>query len=148
MPAWGQAKGGPLTNQQIEEVVAFLQLGDWNQVQTLALPPKMVGQPPTASSLSAAEQEKGLALFKAKGCVGCHTLGNMGGTVGPDLTHVGSWRDADYLENWIKAPAKFDRSNFIWSSGQKVPMDKAVMPTMPTTASELKTLVNYLSSLK
>lgn len=148
MPAWGQAKGGPLTEQQIEEVVAFIQYGNWESVQGLATLPKMEGEPPTGSSLSAIEQEKGFALFKAKGCVGCHTLGNMGGSVGPDLTHVGSWRDAEYLQNWIKAPEKMDRSSYIWSSGQKVSMGKAAMPAMPTTQAELKTLVNYLSSLK
>src|SRR6478672_3274979 len=32
MPAWGINEGGSLNNQDIENVIAFIQYGDWNQV--------------------------------------------------------------------------------------------------------------------
>lgn len=147
MPPWSQERGGPLTAQEIDDVVAFIQYGDWNKPAASAPRPKLEGQPPVAQSLSAQDAERGLELFRAKACLSCHALGNMGGKQGPDLSQVGGWRDADYLRNWIKDPSKVDRSNYIWSSGQKVSMGKPAMPAVPMTDVELKVLVDYLAAL-
>ena len=37
-------------------------------------------------------------------CIACHKLGASGGTVGPDLTHVGSRRDEDTIRRIIEDP--------------------------------------------
>ncbi|MBI2910322.1 MAG: c-type cytochrome [Chloroflexi bacterium] len=147
MPPWTQEKGGPLTAQGVEDLVAFIQYGDWSKPVALAGAPKMEGQAPATRGLSPQEAEKGLALFRAKGCLGCHALGNMGGKQGPDLTNVGSWRDAQFLRDVIQDPNRVDRSNYIWITGQKIPMGKPLMPAIPMNADELKTLVDYLSAL-
>ncbi|MBI4319732.1 MAG: c-type cytochrome [Chloroflexi bacterium] len=148
MPAWSQEKGGPLTVQEIDEIVAFIQHGDWDKVMALAPAPRMEGQPPANPTMSAPEQQKAVELLRGKGCLGCHALGSMGGVIGPDLSHVGAWRDAQYLASWLYGPDKVDRSNYTWSSGQKIAMEKAVMPRIPLSDEELTTIVRYLSSLK
>lgn len=148
MPAWSQQKGGPLTDQEVEDLVTFIQYGDWSKPASLAPKPKLEGQTPAPPSLSAEASAKGVDLFRSKGCVACHTLGSIGGKMGPDLTHIGNARDANFLQKWIKNPASVDRSNFIWSAGQKVPEGKTLMPTIPMTDAELKSLVDYLAALK
>ena len=56
--------------------------------------------------------EQGLTLFLSSGCGGCHTIRGTGanGTIGPDLTHVGSrtslaaatlLNDQQSLARWI-----------------------------------------------
>lgn len=44
-------------------------------------------------------------LFVSKGCVGCHSIGGMGGQVGPALDTVGDRRSAEWLYKWLHNPA-------------------------------------------
>lgn len=80
MPAWGVAGGGPMNDQQISDLVAYL--------QSIQLKP--------ADAIKAAEQYglDGAALFNAY-CARCHTKGwsfgesevQGGGAYGPNLTN-------------------------------------------------------------
>ncbi len=47
------------------------------------------------------EQAAGAKLFAQQGCVNCHTIGNLGGNVGPNLTHVGSRLSRQQLVDMI-----------------------------------------------
>ena len=38
---------------------------------------------------SRSQREHGSELFKANGCVHCHTIGGVGGNKGPDLSGIG-----------------------------------------------------------
>jgi putative heme-binding domain-containing protein len=47
----------------------------------------------------------GAAVFRSKGCVGCHTVGTEGGRMGPALTEIGERRGAAYLRALVLDPA-------------------------------------------
>lgn len=74
MPAWSYEVGGPLNEQQIEAVVALIEV--WLEE---AEPPADV-----EDTVEAGEQ-----VFASAGCAGCHGA-DLGGGVGPPLTNVGN----------------------------------------------------------
>src|SRR5256885_13024193 len=43
-------------------------------------------------------------IIQAAGCLACHKLEGQGQVIAPDLTHVGSRRDADSIRRQILAP--------------------------------------------
>ncbi len=48
--------------------------------------------------------EAGRALFEEKGCIGCHSLGGKGGTVGPALDEVAKRRNTDWIVAHFRNP--------------------------------------------
>ena len=52
----------------------------------------------------AGDPQKGGALFRAKGCSGCHTVRGEGGINGPDLSFIGSQRPVDFLRQSVVKP--------------------------------------------
>ena len=71
MPAWSQAYGGPFTDEQIRQIVAFIR--SWE---------------PTAPDLSEAERpgnpSAGLAIYNAR-CIACHGAEGQGTALAPAL---------------------------------------------------------------
>ena len=47
--------------------------------------------------------ENGQNVFKAKGCIACHTIGK-GKLSGPDLLGVTQRREEEWLKKWLKNP--------------------------------------------
>ncbi|THK38961.1 c-type cytochrome [Ensifer sp. MPMI2T] len=97
--------------------------------------------PPTDS-----EAVTGQALFQSSGCVACHRVrGTVAqGTIGPDLTHVGSRHSlaAATLEN---DPAEFAR----WIRDSQHVKPENLMPSFEIfTASELRQLAAYMDQLR
>src|SRR5262249_58842167 len=43
------------------------------------------------------DRSRGAQLFQEKGCESCHTIGNLGGARGPNLTYVGDRLSHDEL---------------------------------------------------
>ena len=89
----------------------------------------------------------GSSLFSSEGCIACHAVNGQGGSVGPDLSHVGSKRSLSWLKTQITNPD----ANF--AAGSTVTIDgKSYMAIMPghkhMAASKLNTLAAYLESLK
>ncbi|MDQ1374624.1 MAG: cytochrome c oxidase subunit [Actinomycetota bacterium] len=91
----------------------------------------------------------GAALFRAKGCSGCHTVqGYSVGAVGPNLTHFASRQTF--------AGAIFDRNNenlrrWLLDPPKEKPMkpDKGLgMPNLHLTDDEITKLIAYLDTLK
>jgi ubiquinol-cytochrome c reductase cytochrome b subunit len=69
-------------------------------------------------------------------CFACHKLNGTGGTVGPDLSHVGRSRDAATIRKIIEDPLNaFDDS-------EMPPFEKRLSP------DQLNALAQYLASLK
>ncbi len=52
----------------------------------------------------AGEQVRGAALFRDKGCIGCHLVRGEGGVKGPDLSVIGSQRSVEHLRQAILEP--------------------------------------------
>lgn len=88
--------------------------------------------------------EAGRAAFQRFGCIGCHTVaGFANGTIGPNLTHVGSratiagstmMNTEEHLRSWIDNPP-----------GMK---PGSMMPRMGVPPADIAMLVAYLMSLK
>ena len=54
---------------------------------------------------SAGDAARGAALFRSKGCIGCHRVSGDGGGLGPDLTQIGKMRSSDHLRQSIVDPS-------------------------------------------
>lgn len=91
------------------------------------------------------EQAAGRRVFAAKACAACHTVRGTpaAGTLGPDLTHVGSRltiaagllpTTRGSLAAWIADPQTIKPGNN--------------MPMVPLTADELNALAAYLAGLR
>ncbi len=117
-----------LTDGEIADLIAFF---TWvNGIDTNNWPPK-----PMVAAASATSAKPGEALFKAQGCSACHTIGGVGGNVGPDLTTVGKIRDEKWIEQQIRDP-KSHNPNSIMPSFAKLP------------EKDIEDLAEYLSGLK
>ncbi len=94
MPVFG------ITEQEAEELVALL---EWvSKVDTNGWPPK----PILASAMvsGAKELTPGQRIYQENKCSACHTINGIGGTIGPDLTHVAKRRDRDWIYRHFKDP--------------------------------------------
>jgi mono/diheme cytochrome c family protein len=84
MPAWAKSKGGPLSDAEIDDLVAFIRsLG--HQAQTVPAGPTATNPPlpPTAVKFPTGDATRGVAIF-AENCVPCH--GDKGeGRIGATL---------------------------------------------------------------
>jgi mono/diheme cytochrome c family protein len=173
MPAWSVRENGALNDQEIEELVTFIQYGEWGQVLEEAPSAQLLNEPvpsyPGFDDPDRLVQVKNLML--EKGCLNCHLMGKGGGVVAADLSDVGSRRPENWLREWIKDPKAMPlptRGPNIWLVGptatvpapedssaqanltpaptaQIFPMNATYMPTIPMTDEELDLLVEYLS---
>ena len=48
---------------------------------------------------------RGAAVYRAKGCAGCHIVSGQGNSNGPELTAIGARRNAAYLRQSVRSPA-------------------------------------------
>ena len=93
MPFWSQDFGGPLRNDQIEDIAYFL--------ENMPAEPFDDGSGPTPTPIVIEEGNEqaiidaGVAVYQANGCIGCHALSVAGaaGAVGP--THEGMGATAE-----------------------------------------------------
>ena len=97
-----------------------------------------------AAPTEAAEQ-RGRQAFLAKPCAACHTIRGTqaSGTLGPDLTHVGS---RQYIVAGILPATR--GSLAAWIADPQTIKPGNNMPMVPLTADELNDLCAYLASLK
>ena len=55
-----------------------------------------------------ADAREGAALFAESGCLSCHIYGDIGGTVGPELTEIGQQeKGVEYFMEYIRDPSRF-----------------------------------------
>jgi len=146
MPAWSVDEGGALNSQEIDDLVNFIQHGDFAQVKN-HLTAQQVANIQATAVASGGQVEAGAppgnALFMQKGCIACHTIeGVSSGTVGPNLTHQASNPQVagvlpngkDNVVKWILNPP-----------GVK---PGTAMPNLGLTQDEASQIADYLQSLK
>jgi len=83
------------------------------------------------------------AIIQAAGCLVCHKLDGQGQVIAPDLTHVGSRRDAESIRKKILDPASSIAKGYEKLAG--------IMPkTFGTmmSAAQLEALAQYLAAHK
>jgi mono/diheme cytochrome c family protein len=140
MPAHGRENGGPLNAEQMENLVDYIQYGHW------PVPPVQGEAATLVQGGAAPGGSPGAQLFAAKGCAACHQIGGQGGTIGPNLTNIGTQAATrkpgmsaeDYIRESITNPGAFTVEGF----------QPGLMPTIPLTPDELNTLVQYLMEQK
>ncbi len=117
-----------LKEQEISDVIAFL---TWvNKIDTNNWPPK-----PMALASAQPSPRPGEAVFKAQGCSACHMISGVGGTIGPDLTEVGSRKSKEWIEEQIENP--------------KLHNPSSIMPSFAKLSKrDREDLADYLSGLK
>lgn len=112
-----------------------------------------------ANQLQNAKEPQGLALegltiFTSKGCTGCHKIeGTVAmGTIGPNLTHIGSRNkiaagmldnNADDIAKWIRNPEEIKPGNLMSKTGGMYTDTKFAL-----SEDEIQALVAYIQSLK
>jgi len=73
-------------------------------------------------------------LFRDLGCSYCHRIGTAGGEVGPELTHIGRVRDAEWLGRLLRDPASA--------------LPDGTMPRMFLNDAQVEAVVEYLVGLR
>ncbi|MBZ5539021.1 MAG: c-type cytochrome [Acidobacteriia bacterium] len=77
----------------------------------------------------------GKQLYEVKyQCQACHSIGAGGGYVGPDLSNVGNWMTAAWIEAWLKDPQAL--------------LPGGIEPRRALAEDEVKALTAYLMTLR
>lgn len=111
MPTWSEKFGGPLRDDQIRAVAAFI----------MNFEPYALGQVPTLQPLGPVADEstpegRGQVVFVSAGCVACHTVSGLSsGTIGPVLdgvatraeTRVAGLTAEEYIHESIVDPSAY-----------------------------------------
>ncbi len=99
MPTWSVDYGGPLRNDQINNVVDYVL--NWEAQARPGGGPD--DAPEVVIAVGDTPEERGENLFTTLGCVGCHIFEGAGGGVGPELTNVYE-QGEDYVRESIVMP--------------------------------------------
>lgn len=88
MAPWSEQYGGPLRDDQIRAIAAFVLNWEATALGEVELPPLEI---PQAGVSDPAAIARGRELFVSAGCADCHTIdGFSQGQGGPDLTGIGT----------------------------------------------------------
>lgn len=94
-----------LAKAEIEDVVAFLR---WvSNIDNLDWPPQDSPnrwKRSTERLLASASMTPAAALMKQENCLACHSIGGVGGNIGPRFEWVGGRRDAEYVARYLANP--------------------------------------------
>ncbi len=135
-----------LSPQQIWALVAFLESRGGTVDVSAADIPATAGngkrETGNVGALAGGSSDP-MTLFRAGGCVGCHTLGAEGGAVGPDLSHIGARQSASQIRESILTPDARIAPGYERFAGI---MPKTLGDQM--TATQLEALVRFLASRK
>ena len=137
-----------LSPPQVWAVIAFLESQGGTVDVTGADIPAQAAPPPGGGGGGSGGAFAGgstdpTAIINAGGCLGCHKLNGTGGAIAPDLTHVGSRRNAESIRRKILDPASSITKGFEKFAG--------IMPKTFCTmlnSAQLEALVQFLSSHK
>lgn len=87
---------------------------------------------------------EGAALFTAKGCAGCHTVGG-GDLTGPDLQGVTERRERDWLLRWIAAPDQVLAEGDPIATQLFQQYNQVPMPALGLSEAEVVAILAYLA---
>lgn len=103
---------------------------------TMVFQTPLVKQQPMGNKAYTTEQATtGKQLYEVKyQCQACHTIGSTGGYVGPNLSNVGNWLNASWIEEWLREP--------------QLLLPNTIEPKRQFTQQEIEQLTAYLLTLK
>src|SRR5438045_2755381 len=139
-----------LSPPQVWSVIAFLE-SQGGTIDVTASDIPATSSTSTTSTTSTTAGGGGLAggstdpkaIIQAAGCLACHKLEGQGQVIAPDLTHVGSRRDAESIRKKILDPASSIAKGYEKLAG--------IMPKTFGTmmnAAQLEALAQYLAAHK
>jgi mono/diheme cytochrome c family protein len=150
MPTWGQAYGGPLRDDQLQDLTNFIL--NWEDAAIAAGPGAAQATPVSGEAIG----DPGMALIVSKGCGGCHMIEGLAGAagqVGPELTNVATNAatrvDGQSAEEYIRTSILNPSAYLV----QECPTGPCA-PVMPQNYSEqlatqeLDDIVTYLLTLE
>ena len=121
-----------LTEDEARDLVRFFQ---WvSGIQNHDWPPQDRDKRPSSETrrlVMDTGMSEGAALFKTKGCIGCHQLGRVGGTAGPELDHVGAGFDRETIKQLTLDPKSVNAA--------------ATMPKLGLSEAEADALADFLA---
>jgi mono/diheme cytochrome c family protein len=137
-----------LSPEQVWAVIAFLESQGGTVDVTATDIPAASAAPaastaPSGSAAFAGGSTDPKAIIQAAGCLACHKLDGQGQVIAPDLTHVGSRRNAESIRKKILDPASSVAKGYEKLAG--------IMPKSFGTmmnAAQLEALVQYLAAHK
>lgn len=163
-PPFSLPFGGPLRDDQIKNVAAFVVNWGPGQVAPVATQPEPgAGAGAAAAAPLTAQQEKGKQVYLgAAGCQACHAIrGVSAGAVGPTLNKIATTSEQRIKDPNYKGAAKtaldYIRESIVNPNAFVVaecPQGACLANVMPATfgqtipAADLDALVDYLSTLK
>ena len=107
--SWRKMPQQNLSKKEIENLVAFMK---WvNDIDTHDWPPQDSVKMPDSSIrkiIAMVGLSPGAALFKERGCLACHRVGEVGTDVGPAMDKVGAKYSKETLAQYIINPKKVD----------------------------------------
>lgn len=119
-----------ISADEANKLIVFL---DWiSKIDTNGWPPKPILA--AAAGAGGKELTAGQRLYQSLGCAGCHTINGIGGTSGPDLTHVGSKRNKAWLAGHFRNPQAY--------------VANSAMPKVEAPDADIEHLTEYMLSLK
>jgi len=129
---WRKMPRFPVTEKELDDLVAFLK---WtSEIDTNEWPPQDQKLRPVAGRAVALGLSPGATLFQEKRCFACHRLNETGGSIGPDLTHVGARLSIETIEKVLTDPRSVN--------------PQGIMPTSALSQSETAALASFLAGMK
>ncbi len=107
-----------LSEKEIWQIIAFIRTlhshdtGDIDFTKEMKIKPeRLEGKSMKAGSEKFKKKNKramlmGKKAYKKTGCSGCHKIGEKGGTVGPDLTHIGARLNPAWMYKFFLNPQR------------------------------------------
>ncbi len=107
--SWRKMPNQKVSKEEVTDLVAFFK---WvSEIDTHDWPPQdseKMAKASVAKLIAMTGMSPGVALFKEKGCLGCHRVGEVGSDVGPRMEGVGPKYDKKNLAQYIINPQKVD----------------------------------------
>ncbi len=129
---WRKMPRLALTDKEIADLVVFLA---WtSEIENEAWPPQDQRLRPTKGRAVVLGVSPGAVLFQEKGCFACHRIYETGGTLGPELTHVGSRLTYESIERILTDPRSVN--------------PQATMPLPALSHEERDGLASFLAKMK
>ncbi len=160
MPAWSEQYGGPLREDQIRFIAAFV--ANWEATAPdRQLAPVLAGPPvgtDITQELPAGDVVKGEALASSQGCIGCHVAGPTGPPWNPTADQPGigdraaaRLTQSDYSGN-AATPEQYLLESIVNPAAYLVPgYETVLMPGtygQTITAQDAADLIAYLLTVK
>jgi mono/diheme cytochrome c family protein len=138
MAPYLREEGGPLNEEQINELVAYIQYGQWPAAPVQGAAAELV----QSGGAAAGGGSLGAQLFTANGCTACHVFKGQGGAVGPSLDNLAA--DAAKYKPGAD-PKEYVRESITTPNAVVVEgFQPGLMPTVPLQPDQVDALVEYL----